>query len=140
MKISPHSREEVYKYMHEALLSEGLQPEEMTYESDYMVVTDIGFFTYVKEPGQRYPYLHHFYINPEQRSLKNFLRLTGIVKHTILSMGFLMFVVQEPKDRSYLGKFIKFSKGIEYYRESGHTYYLVPVFKEGCKRKKHANI
>jgi hypothetical protein len=142
MKIRPYNSEKDYDYIYQALLSEGLSYKEMTFETDCVVIADIGFFTYTKELRYRFPFLHHFYVNRNQRNLKNFLRLLRKFKDTMFSLGFSMFVAQQPKDKPHLGQFIKFAKGVKLFTEKGCTYYLVPVSKEmGTRRKrKYENI
>lgn len=142
MKARPYNPERDFNYVYDALKSEGLHSKEMTFKTDITVITDIGFFTYTKESRYRFPFLHHFYVNRNQRNLKNFLRLLRKLKDTMFLLGFSMFVAQQPKDKPHLGQFIKFAKGVKLFTEKGCTYYLVPVSKKmGTRQKrKYENI
>lgn len=139
MKTRPYNPKQDYEYIYNALLSEGLSPEEMSFEKDSMVITDVGFFSYIKAPAYRYSELHHFYINPNQRSLKNFLGLVQEVKSTMFLLGYTMFIVQQPKNKPHLGQFIRFAKGVKAFTGEGHTYYLVPAIKTMGTRKRKNN-
>lgn len=140
MKTRPYDPKRDYEYVYNALLSEGLSPEEMSFEKDTVIITDIGFFSYVKELLYKYPFLHHFYVNINQRSLKNFLALVRELKRTISLLGFSMFIAQQPKNKAFLGRFIKFAKGAKLFIAASHTYYLVPVGIGTRKKRKYENI
>ena len=142
MKTRLYNSKQDYEYIYNALLSEGLSPEEMSFEKDNVIITDTGFFSYIKAPAYKYPELHHFYINPEQRNLKSFLGLVRELKNTVLSMGFPMFIAQQPKNKPHLGQFIRFAKGVKAFTGEGHTCYLVPATKAvgTRKRKRNENI
>jgi hypothetical protein len=139
MKTRPYDPERDYEYVYNALLSEGLRPKEMSFKDDNVIITEVGFFSYIKEHNLRYPFLHHFYVNINQRSLKNFLRLVRELKQTMSSTGYSMFIAQQPRGKAFLGKFIKFAKGVKAFKKEGHTYYLVPAsLKVGTRKGKKA--
>lgn len=115
-----------YDYIVNALLSENLTKEDMTFQTDETFITDIGFFSYRIEHG--YPRLVHFFLDKDKRSLKNAHSLIRTFKKIMIGRGYLFFIAFASKNKKYLNRFIKYMKGIKYEENNGNTYYYVPLF------------
>ena len=114
------------EYIVNALLSEGLALEDMTFETDKTFVTEIGFFSYRMEKG--YPRLGHFFIDKDKRSLKNAHKLIKDFKQLLIKGKYLFFIALAPKDKKFFNRFIQYMKGVKYEENDGNAYYYVPSF------------
>ncbi|MDO9535095.1 MAG: hypothetical protein Q7J85_07125 [Bacillota bacterium] len=117
---------EDYDYIKTSLKDEGLTDEKMTFETDNTFITDVGFFSYRIE-GE-YPRLMHFYVDKDKRGGGNFRRLARDFWGKLIEGEHLFCVIELPKGKQYLKRFIEYYGGKEpYYEENGNKYYLVPT-------------
>ena len=114
------------EYIVNALLSEGLALEDMTFETDKTFVTEIGFFSYRME--FEYPRLVHFFVDKDRRSLKNAHKLIKDFKQLLIKGKYLFFIAYASKNKKFLNRFIQYIKGVRYEENDGNIFYYVPLF------------
>ena len=114
------------EYIVNALLSEGLTLEDMTFETDQTFVTEIGFFSYRMEFG--YSRLVHFFVDKDKRSLKNAHKLIKDFKQLLIKGKYLFFIAYASKNKKFLNRFIQYIKGVRYEENDGNIFYYVPLF------------
>lgn len=115
-----------YSYIYQALKSEGLKREEMTFELDNTFIVDSGFFAY-KIDG-KYPRITHFYINKDKRSLQSARKMLKIFRQIIMEAGYLFYIMEVPDSKRYLKKIVRYLKGVKFSRINESSYYYAPVF------------
>lgn len=113
----------------DALLSEGLREDQITYEDDTHYEDDTGFFSYRIEHG--FPYITHFMIWPDMRKGNNFLNLYHTFRDTIIRNGHLAFIAEVLPGKEYFGKFIQTFLGCKepYAKVGDNTYYFVRLLR-----------
>lgn len=126
--IRPYTKAD-YGYLEHALLDAGFTHKQMTFETDYTFITELGFFSYRFKSGIPYPCMGHFYVNKQNRSFKTALTLLRCFKRLMLSKGFLFFVAEAPKELPYMNRVIKFLGGLSLRKTKESNYYLAPLFK-----------
>ena len=114
------------EYIVNALLSEDLALEDMTFETDQTFVTEIGFFSYRME--KEYPRLGHFFVDKDKRSLKNAHKLIKDFKQLLIKDKCLFFIALAPKDKKFFNRFIQYIKGTMYEENDEDIFYYVPLF------------
>lgn len=114
------------EYIVNALLSEGLTLEDMTFETDKTFVTEVGFFSYRME--FEYPRLGHFFVDKDKRSLKNGHKLIKEFKQLLIKGKYLFFIALASKDKKFFNRFIQYIKGVKYEENDEDVFYYVPLF------------
>ncbi|MFA7120533.1 MAG: hypothetical protein WC277_03590 [Bacilli bacterium] len=109
----------------EALLSEGLTEDQMTYDTDILRTFDDGFYSWRLEAG--YPRLIHFYTIPEKRSFLTAIRMMRRFRDELVREGHLFYIVELPKSKPYIRRFIEYIKGKKYLEIDGDAYYYAPT-------------
>ena len=115
-----------YDYICQALESEGLKREEMTFEFNNTFIVDNGFFSY-KIDG-KYPRITHFYIDRDKRSMKAARKMLRIFRQVIMEAGYLFYIMEVPDNKRYLKKIVRYLKGVRFSITGGSSYYYAPVF------------
>jgi hypothetical protein len=120
--------EQDYDYIRDSLLSEGFTDDQMTFETDETFITDIGFFAYRIE--DTYPRLTHFFVDKDKRRGDTFRKLSKDFWGKLIDNGHLFYILEVPKEKPYIEKFVKFYGGNEPFKEiNGDKFYLVPTFR-----------
>lgn len=83
-------RKHLYYKLYRALQDEGLSENQMSFERDICYVLPIGFFSFRFEHGK--PFLVHFIVFKECRSLGNAMALYHVFRNVIVSLGFISFI------------------------------------------------
>jgi len=114
-------------YIYNALKSEGLTDDQITFEKDRTVQTDEGFFSWRLEHG--YPYITHFYVDKNKRNHRSALALWKAFKRDVEGHDFIIAEVLPEKE--YLNRFCLFlTQGRPHYAEvEGRKYYFIRVAK-----------
>jgi len=108
------------------LLKEDLVKEEMRFEKDNTYINDVGFFTYSIK--HNYPFLQHFCVEREKRSVKNAIALYKDFKKQILSEGYNGFIFEVTSRKKYLSKIAQWlCKRQPYATINNSEYYLVGI-------------
>jgi len=115
-----------YDYLYKSILSEGFTKDEMSFETDRTFITDEGFFSY--RTDGKYPRLVHYFVDKDKRSFRAAHKLFRAFVKVMRENNYLFYIVQEPKGKPYLKKFIEYIKGKEYCKVDGDIYFYVPVF------------
>jgi len=114
-------------YIEKALLDEGFTLEQMTYKTDQTFITDVGFFSYRVE--NRYPRLVHFYLDKKNRGAGAFRKLSHALWEKMIEKKHLFCVLELPKEKPYLKRFIKYYGGKDPFCEKdGDKFYYIPTF------------
>ena len=115
-----------YDYIYQALKSEGLRQEEMTFEFDNTFIVDGGFFSYTI--NHNYPQITHFYVDKNKRSLKTARQMLKTFRQIIIEAGYLFYIMEVPDNKQYFKKIVRYLRGVEFDRANGSSYYYAPVF------------
>ena len=115
-----------YDYIYQALKSEGLKREEMTFELDNTFIVDSGFFAYRMDG--KYPRITHFYIDKDKRSMTAARKMLKIFRQIIMEAGCLFYIMEVPDNKRYLKKIVRYLKGVRFSITGGSSYYYAPVF------------
>jgi len=111
------------KEVREAIISEGFTPS----ERGETIETDDGFYNIRMEHG--YPFLQHFYVPPEKRSINDSASARRLIKTVIehvRSLGYSKMIISAPNER--FDKLISYYfKARPYTRQDEHNFYLVEV-------------
>ena len=118
--------EKDYNYIYQALKSEGLKREEMTFELDNTFIVDSGFFAY-KIDG-KYPRITHFYIDKDKRSMRAARKMLKIFRQIIMEAGYLFYIMEAPDDKLYMKSLIRYLGGKKFIEVNKSSYYYAPVF------------
>ena len=115
-----------YDYIYQALKSEGLKREEMTFELDNTFIVDSGFFAY-KMDG-KYPRITHFYIDRDKRSMKAARKMLKVFRQIIMEAGYSFYIMEAPDNKSYIKSLIRYLGGKKFDETDKSSYYYAPVF------------
>lgn len=115
-----------YSYIYQALKSEGLKREEMTFELDNTFMFDSGFLSY-RITG-KYPLITHFYIDKDKRSLRAARTMLKLFRQSIMRAGHLFYILEVPNNKRYMEVLVRYLKGKKYNEANNSSYYYVPVF------------
>lgn len=109
------------------LKEEGLKDEQITWGKDNQFEDETGFFSWHMEHG--WPYMTHFYVDVEKRSMSNAMRLYRKFRDMIIKQGYDHFIAESPPGKEVFGKFIKACMGCTapYATVNGSDYYLIKV-------------
>lgn len=111
----------------EALMSEGLTEDQITYEKDIQIENENGFMSYRMEHG--HPYITHFLIYPEKRDGYNALNLLATFKKEITEQGFDHFIAEVIPGKEIFSKFFEACLACPkpYAVANGNEYFLINV-------------
>jgi len=114
-----------YDYIYNSLAGEGLTKEEMTFETDITFLTDFGFFSY--RIDGRYPRLIHFYVDKDKRLFRNARKLFRLFWREVIKGDYPFYIMEVPKEKSYISRFALYLKGKEYLEQDGNRYFYIPI-------------
>jgi uncharacterized membrane protein len=111
----------------EHLIAEGLREDQITFENDIHLATTIGLYSYRIVDG--YPFLTHFLVYPEKRSISSLARLYLTFKLDIASKGFRYFIASVMPERVHFKTLLAKLGATEPYMTdaAGTEFYLVGV-------------
>jgi len=104
---------------------EGFGGETISISSDMTFITDIGFFSFKFDHGV--PRLRHFLVYKPARSYRNALKLFHTFVNMIKGMGYKKIIMQSPKEKPEMSRWIKRYNGIFIGKISGDKFYMVEV-------------
>ncbi len=106
------------------LIGEGVAPERVTVERDFVVEGDDGFIAYTFKHGM--PFISHVLVYPEKRGGFRWLSILRAFEDEIARKGHDIYIVEVPGHRQYFKPFLRFIGVTEPYAEKdGSEFYLV---------------
>lgn len=102
--MEKYERHLFYK-LYRALQDEGIADEEMVFEQEMTLVSDLGFCTL--RFTQDIPQIVHFLVWKEKRTWHNSIRHYRDVKNVLISLGITSFIATMPKEDSRWPIFFK---------------------------------
>ena len=119
-------RKHLYYKLYRALQDEGYEESQMSFEEDICYVLPIGFFSFRFENG--HPFLVHFLIFKEHRSLSNAIALYRVFRNIIASLGLVSFIALVSREKFFetFFKWVARDKNLEPYttRNNIKYYYI----------------
>ena len=108
-------RKHLYYKLFRALQDEGYEESQMSFEEDICYVLPIGFFSFRFENG--HPFLVHFLIFKEHRSLNNAIALYRVFRNIIVSLGLVSFIALASREKFFetFFKWVARDKSLEPY-------------------------
>lgn len=123
--MRPYNTKRDFLRLFNYLVSENIRPVDMVFDKDITWVDENGFYTYRIED---YPWLIHFYIEPEHRSYTTLYRMYQHFKDRVRGR-FTQYAVTVPDDKPYIEKFVKLAGGKKYMRRDKMDFYYVKLDK-----------
>jgi len=106
------------------LIDEGVAPERVTVERDFVGEADDGFIAYTYKHGM--PFISHVLVYPERRGGFRWLAILREFEREISAKGHDIYIVEVPGHRQYFKPFLRFIGVMEPYgKKDGSEFYLV---------------
>jgi hypothetical protein len=125
--MQPYGKHLYYK-LYRALQDEGIADNEMAFEQEMTLVSDLGFVTLRFE--QDIPQIVHFLVWPEKRTWHNSIHHYRDVKGLMIDLGFTSFIAAAPVGHKQFPRMFRLwgDKNLKPYAvKDGIQYYVIQI-------------